>query len=285
VRTRRGRIAALAAVILVTSLATSGCAVATFVNQLGTRVSDAAAKPKVGQCWTATFADVSTTPTSGRTTPVPCAKAHQSYTVAVEAVSGSFTGSWVGTPGHVSDEVDAAAGTACVEAQKQLMPNLTRDAVLLVPTYKLPSVAAWERGARWVRCDVSEIETGSAIASPRLTALPTDFGTLIAQLSSTPKKFGFCADDPDGDKDGPTSTGAVYADCMGSPDWTRQLTETIPSNANGDYPALASIEAFATKVCSDKYRTKAVSTFYYYPSKSGWAGGDRILDCWTSGTG
>jgi hypothetical protein len=273
---------ALAAVILLTGLATSGCAPVTFVNQLGNRFADSAAKPKVGQCWSATFADVSTTPTSGRTSGVPCAETHQSYTVAVEKVKGTFTGSWVGTPGHVSEEVDAAAGTACVDRQRQIMPNMTRDAVLLVPTYKLPSVSAWERGARWVRCDVSEIELGSTIAAPRLTALPADFGILTAELASTPKKFGYCVDDPAGHKDGPTSAGAVYADCTGSPDWTRQLTETIPSNTSGDYPARGSIDAFATKVCRDKYRTKTVSTFYYYPSKSGWAGGDRILDCWTS---
>ena len=281
-RTRRGRVTALAAVILATALATSGCAAVTFVNQLGTKFSDSAAKPKVGQCWTATYADVSTTPTSGRTTQVPCAESHQSYTVAVETVKGSFTGSWVGTPGHVSEEVDAAAGTACVDRQKAIMPNMTLDAVMLVPTYKLPSVAAWERGARWVRCDVSEIEVGSTIAAPKLTDLPSDFNTLTAELASTPTKFGYCVDDPDGDKDGPTSTGAVYADCTGSPDWTRRFTATIPSKSSGDYPALSSIGAFAKKVCSDKYRTKTVDTFYYYPSKTGWADGDHILDCWTS---
>jgi hypothetical protein len=285
VRTRRGRILALAAVIVATGLAVSGCAVVSFVNQVGTKFSDSAAKPKVGQCWNATYDDVSTTPTSGRTTGVPCAESHQSYTVAVETVKGSFTGSWVGTPGHVSEEVDAAAGAACVARQKQLMPNLTRDAVLLLPTYKLPSVAAWKRGARWVRCDVSEIEVGSPIAAPKLADLPTDFGILTATLAATPATFAYCVNDPNGDKDGPTSSGAVYADCTGSPDWTRRVTETIPANANGDYPSVKSIGAFAVKVCSDKYRTKTVDTFYYYPSKSGWADGDHLLDCWTSVAG
>jgi len=279
---RARKAVALAALILVGALATTGCSLLTVVNQAGTRVGDAAAKPRVGQCWTATYADVRTTSASGRTTPVACSQPHQSYTVAVETVKGDFTGSWVGTPGHVSDEVDAAAGAACVDRQKQLMPNMTRQAVLLLPTYKLPSVAAWERGARWVRCDVSELAIGSPIDAPRLATLPADFQALVAELAATPSKFGYCVDDPDGAEDGPTSKGAVYADCTGSPDWTRRLTVTIPAAAGGGYPAIGSVEKFAARVCSARFHTGKVDTFYSNPSTSGWTDGDHVLDCWTS---
>ncbi len=273
---RTGRaLAAVAGVVAIALLAT-GCSLAQAVT--GHLVGQVAT-PRVGDCWTVSYQQSQQSEDWEGTGSIPCERTHQSYTFAVAHLTTTFTGSWLDSHGKVRADVDGAAYAACLAAQKRLLPGITLKEGLLAPTYYLPSVAQWDSGARWVRCDLTEIKVGSSFGAPRLANLPARFAALTAALDSDPRSFALCEDDPA--NNGPDGAQTTYASCTGPADWTLVLATLIPGASGAPYPGAGAVKALAATECTDVYSSAAHLATPLYPTPTTWAKyGDRELDCW-----
>jgi hypothetical protein len=260
-------------------LAIVGGALAIGIFATGCSATSSAA-PTAGQCWRVTYSAAVQSEAWAGSAAVPCASKHESYTYAVTKLARTFTGSWVNSNGTPRTDVNAAAFAACQARQKAVLPGLTPKEALLYPTYYVPSVAQWNGGARWVRCDVTEIKVGSEVAKPALTPLPAQFADLVGTLSKTPEKFALCENDvfnngPDGDQ-------TTYADCTGPADWTFQVRLTLPDGASTPYPGSAALTALGAQKCAAAVPAKAGHDIVAKtPSETEWVkNGSRSIDCW-----
>jgi hypothetical protein len=273
---RPGRALAAAGAALAIGLALSGCAA---LQNLTGHLAGQTVTPKVGDCWTTTYADAQEAETWEGTGSVPCADKHQTYTYAVTKLAGTFTGSWLDSKGDPRADVDTAAFNACLSEQNRLVPGVTAKEALLYPTYYVPSVAQWNAGARWVRCDMTEIRIGSTYENPQLTSLPAKFASVVSELKADPKKFALCEDDPL--NNGPDGEQTAYASCTGPSDWTLLFTRTLPGTAGAEFPGTAALKALGDKDCVTVYSTTEHLATAIYPSSVTWAKyDDRALDCW-----
>jgi hypothetical protein len=278
---RGSRALALAIGVVTASVLLVGCSPISFVR---TVVSATQPMPKVGQCWLTTYSDIGFASRTVVPRPVDCSHTHESLTVAVPTLTGKFPSTWDdGSGKNVRTDVSKAAADACVSIQKRILPGMTPDTYLLQPNYKLPTLAAWARGARWVRCDVSEIAVNTQVASPQLTTVPT-LSNLKTQLATDPNQFAYCIDSaqPYDFDQGPKQAGARFATCDGAPDWSIRATITIPDTQTGEYPGTAAMENLGTAKCLRKYASSSRHAYYYFPTESAWDDGDRVMHCWVS---
>jgi hypothetical protein len=269
---RLGRALWVAGGLLAVALATSGCS-------SGQNGNGQAAAPKVGDCWEVTYAHAVQSEDWQGAPAVACTATHESYTYAVTRLTETFTGSWLDADGNARPDVDTAAFDACLARQKALLPAITPKEALFYPTYYIPSVAQWTDGARWVRCDMTEIKVGSAIAKPKLTPLPARFANLVSEVEATPKRFALCEDDVF--NNGPDGAGTIYADCTKPADWTFQVRLTLPGGAAAAYPGTATLKALGMQKCAAAVKSDGQDLFAKIPSKTSWVqNGDRAVDCW-----
>jgi hypothetical protein len=263
-----GRMTAAAVGILTVASVASGCSLLAG--------ADTGAAPKVGQCWQGALRTVQKTENWGGKPAVPCTDEHQLYTYAVAKVTRKFSGGWVTTSGKVDQAVDDAAYRACYAEQVKVLGKVD-PAGRILPNYFLPSSAQWQNGARWVRCDVAEIRVGSEIAHPQFADLPS-FASIMTDLTSNPKKFALCENDPlSNDPDG---AGTTYADCTGQADWALigELSMKYPLGAT--YPGITTLNTVGAKQCATLKPQKGHTVFVEPPAESDWNGGNRTLDCW-----
>ena len=236
-------------------------------------------KPKVGDCWTTTFAQSQKTEDWEGTTAISCSKPHQSYTYSVTRLAAKFSySSWLDSKGNIRTDVDKAAHDACVSEQKRILPGLTTKEALLVPTYYLPSIALWGAGSRWVRCDIGAIKIGSTVAAPELADL-VSFSELKSTLTNTPVKYALCEDDPA--SNGPDGAEATYADCSGPADYTFLAALTMTAPDGTVYPGLAALTKTGTVQCATLDAPAGHLVVAEPPAKLDWTDyNDRQLDCW-----
>ena len=235
--------------------------------------------PRVGDCWRVTYDDAQKSEDWEGTGAVPCTETHETYTFAVGKLTQKFTGSWLNAKGDPRTDVDNAAFEVCRAEQARTLPQLTAKEALLYPTYYIPSVSRWNAGARWVRCDLTEIRVGSSIASPGLARLPTKFADLESTLGSNPKKFALCEDDPA--NNGPDGDQTTYASCTGPSDWTLLFTKNVPGAIGSAFPGTPTLKALGDKECVSIYSTADQVAIAVHPSEPTWTKyNDRELDCW-----
>jgi hypothetical protein len=237
------------------------------------------ATPRVGDCWNVTYSDAQESEDWEGTGAVPCTHKHESYTFAVAKLGHKFAGSWLDSKGNPRADVDTAAYRACLAEQKRLLPGVTAREALLYPTYYIPSVAQWNSGARWVRCDLTEIRVGSTFANPQLTALPSRFSDLVATLATTPDTYALCENDPS--NNGPDGAHTIYALCTGPSDWTLVFTKTLPGATGAPFPGASALKALGQSECVAVYSKDDHIATAVYPTEETWTKyGDRALDCW-----
>jgi hypothetical protein len=272
-RSRSGRLfGALALAVAVAFIAT-GCSASGARAQL-------AGAPRVGDCWGVNYADSQKYEDWEGSASVPCATPHELYTFAVARIGKTFTGSWLTAQNSVRTDVDDAAYAACVRQSAIDLPGLQTLGLLRV-NYYLPSVALWNSGARWVRCDISEIKIGSSVASPTLEDLPTRFATLTESLNTDPKKFDRCEDDVL--NNGPDGAETTYADCTGPTDWSFALALTLAGAKGAAYPGVAALKALGAKDCASEVSANGHDLFAEIPTTTSWTTfDDRELDCWVN---
>jgi Septum formation len=270
---RLGRALAVAGGALALVLAATGC---TAAQNLGGQT----VTPKVGECWQVSYADAAQSEDWEGTAPVACTTKHESYTYAVTKLTKTFTGSWLDSKGAVRADVDSAAFTACLSREKALLPGITPKEALFYPTYYVPSVAQWNGGARWVRCDMTEIKVGSEVAKPKLRDLPTRFSDVVAQLAANPKKFALCENDVF--NNGPDGAQTSYADCTKPADWTFLLRLTLPDSDTAPYPGTAALKTLGAQKCAAAAQAEVGhDVVAKAPSSTDWVdNGVRTIDCW-----
>jgi hypothetical protein len=273
---RLGRLLATAGGVLAIALALTGCSA---IQNLTGHLAGLTVAPKVGDCWRITFDAAQNSEDWEGTGAVPCTQKHETYTFAVTSLTEKFTGSWLDSKGNPRADVDTAAFQACLAAQQRVLPGITTKEALLYPTYYIPSVAQWNAGARWVRCDLTEIKVGSTYENPQLTVLPAKFSSLVHALTTNPKRFAFCEDDPA--NNGPDGKQTTYASCTGPSDWTLIFTKNLPGAVGSAFPGATTLKALGDKQCVSVYSTAAHLATAIYPSSTTWTKyDDRELDCW-----
>ena len=264
-------VAALAVVF-----AATGCSVAQ-------NVTGHAVTPRVGDCWRVTYAGAAQSEDWEGAGAVSCAVTHESYTYAVTKLRSRFTGSWLDASGKPRKDVDAAAFGACRDEQQSLLPAITAKEALFYPTYYVPSVAQWNNGARWVRCDMTEIRVGSEIAKPSLTPLPASFSALVARVDATPRKFALCENDVF--NNGPDGAGTTYADCTHPADWSFVVRLTLPGGVTAPYPGDSLLATLGAQKCAAAVPSSATvgghEVVAKTPDETAWQkNGVRTVDCW-----
>jgi Septum formation len=274
---RLGRILAVAGGLLAVALLASGCSA---VQNLTGHHTGQTQTPRVGDCWRVTYADAAQSEDWEGSGAVSCSAKHESYTYAVTKLTGKYTGSWLDSKGNPRSDVDTAAFEACRARQKTLLPAITPKEALFYPTYYVPSVAQWNGGARWVRCDMTEIKVGSDIAKPKLTTLPAKFADLVKRVGTNPKRFALCENDPA--NNGPDGEHTMYADCTRPADWTFLLRLSLPGGTSAPYPGSASLTQLGTTKCAAAVTApEGNDLFAKTPSQTAWVqDGVRTLDCW-----
>ncbi|MCU1508149.1 MAG: hypothetical protein JWQ12_414 [Glaciihabitans sp.] len=273
------RVATSIAGVLLIGFLASGCSA---LNQAVHRAL-AGSVPRVGSCWDATAQEEDYASWVGRA-PVRCTARHTAYTYATPSLSGNLPRKLLDADDYVSQDIFAAGYDACDSAFATFAPLATLDEVRVYRPFLFPNSVQWAAGARWVRCDVGEIEPGSLVSEPKLAVLPAAIGDFVEEFSTNIPRYLFCVNLPNAAGQPPLSPHAVYSDCLGSlrPAWA--LKKTFDLSAQAAYPSAAYFEKAIKKLCADPYGLHGILTYAYYSNEDQWRAGSRYLDCW-AGTG
>jgi hypothetical protein len=275
----RRSLLSLGAVVAV-ALTLAGCSFAR--NPSASAGPAAGVTPTTGQCWNATTTDAFDWADWKGSVAVPCARSHTLYTYHVGTISAEPGSSWAasGTPDSLSDEVQTKAEDAC--SISTLLPKLKWNQQLVNAYFFVPTESQWKAGARWVRCDVGVLATGTTLDNESFTALPTTISTLVGEVSSDPLKFEFCMNSstPVSESGPLDDTDATLADCRDNPQWRLTIHGKFPDAAGAPFPDDATSNAVSSKLCLPQVRTPNEVWIAYLPTKAGWASGDREIDCW-----
>ncbi len=225
--------------------------------------------PRSDTCHELTFGQIGRY--SNEATSVPCAKPHTSYTFAVKSLPGdvAFKGVEIG-----NDAVQEEASLQCRSAFASYVGGsaAVRSLSRLSVTYFLPSQADYDKGARWVRCDVIGLQSSRVLADLPLRL--KGFNTSDTALAD----FGLCSQ---GD---PGSTDAMLVMC--SQDHTYRALSALRLGATdaaypGESVAMSEGQKRCDKLVSDTLGVSGGYSYAWtYPSADDWANGQRFGFCW-----
>jgi len=266
--------------VLAVSLALAGCSFLPGIP--AAKASAAPAKPTVGQCWNATTTDAAKWSDWEGTPAIGCTGSHTLYTYQVGAISGETGSSWASStdPTQLTQEIQTKADDAC--SISKLLPHLKWNQQLIQQYFFVPTEAEWKAGQRWVRCDVGVLATGTTLDNESFTALPSKISSLVSSVSSDPIRYDFCMNSTEsvtsiGPLDNPDAT---LGDCSKDPQWRLATRGNLPEAVGAPFPSDATANTESTKICTPAVTGDNELWLAYLPTKSGWATGDREVDCW-----
>jgi Septum formation len=203
--------------------------------------------------------------------PVPCKRAHTVVTFFVGTLPESATEDAIAP---ADERVEAAADRTCRSRFDGYVGGNRRDRRLsmLTPTYFLPPSEQWNRGARWVRCDVY------AYATPtELTDLPRSLEGVLNR-DRTSARFGRCS------PVSPNAPGFRHVICQEPHQW-RAVAITTVGGAKEAYPGPRTVQDRARESCEEPVRDylqtdAAFSYGFEVPQRDTWSDGDRAGLCW-----
>jgi hypothetical protein len=258
----------------------AGCSLLPSVHN--TTAPETTTSPTVGLCWNASVTHANNWSDWEGGDAVPCSDSHTLYTYQVGKISGESVGSWASPndPSSLRDAVQTKADAAC--SISTLLPHQKWNQQLIDDFFFVPTEAQWKAGARWVRCDVGVLATGTTLDNESFTALPSKISTLVTSVSSDPVRYEFCMNSTESVTDvGPLdNTQATIADCSASPQWTLAAHGNLPEAAGAPFPSQAAANTESTAICSPSVSGDGQVWVAYLPTKTGWASGDREVDCW-----
>jgi Septum formation len=241
-----------------------------------------ASTPVAGQCWNATTSQAYDWADWKGTSTVPCTSSHTLYTYHVGKISDEPGDSWAasGKADSLTDEIQTKAEDAC--SLSSLLPKLKWNQQLVNGYFFVPTQTQWKAGARWVRCDVGVLATGTTLDNESFVALPSKISTLVGEVSSDPLKYEFCMNSstPVSESGPLDNDSATLADCKDDPQWKLTSHGKFPDAAGAPFPDDATSNATSSKLCLPDVKTPSEVWIAYLPTKSGWASGDREIDCW-----
>jgi hypothetical protein len=275
---KRSLLALVGAVAVAISLA--GCSLLPGIPAI--KASPSPATPIIGQCWNATTTEASDWTDWQGPAATACTSSHTLYTYQVGKISGETSSSWAdsGDSTQLSPDVQTKADDACTISK--LLPHLKWNQQLIQQYFFVPTEAQWKSGARWVRCDVGVLATGTTLDNESFTALPSKISSLVSSASSDPIRYEFCMNSTQsvtaiGPLDNPDAT---LGDCAKDPQWKLAARGNLPEPAGAPFPDDATANTESTKICSPAVAGSGEIWLAYLPTTSGWASGDREVDCW-----
>jgi hypothetical protein len=227
---------------------------------------DSVEQPELGACRQLTPDDVGRPDNASRT--VDCTERHTAETYAVGALPSRFE--------DASYDDAALARFAYRTCSEQFERFLGADESLVMRTvlswaWFRPSQKAWDKGARWYRCDV----VGGAEQSREFVQLPRTAEELL--LGRPQDKWMVCVD-------GPSVAGNVKIPCNRKHTW-RAVTTIKVGLESDDYPGDRMVEVKTREFCSD-----SVGAWLNYPvdydfaytwfHEAEWQAGNRRSVCW-----
>jgi Septum formation len=244
-----------------------------------------AGKPSAGQCWRATYdgaiqyADWNPVDNGG---PVSCSKTHQLYTFAVLPLALQHSGEEFNSSDVLVSAISSDADATCQNYLDERVGRVDNQNGRFQLKAFVPLRAEWQKGARWVRCDLNVFKIGSRLSDPTLEDLPS-FATVKGELTSDPGQFDLCSSVAGGTVvDGPRATGAVFASCTGNPQWQMLRYAHMPGAASGAaYPTPAAWASAFQELCAPLAGAGQVAV-PIYPTKTQWAGGTYAFECWAA---
>jgi hypothetical protein len=222
--------------------------------------------PEVGACRNLKRADIAE-PTNA-TALVPCTEPHNAETFATGRMPASFKDT-----DYQDAALDRWAYGACGSALSRHLgatDSVVMRAILTWVWFR-PSEKAWDKGARWYRCDV----VGGGAGSRRYLDLPTTTRGLMAEKPDD--HWMTCARGADPDH------GAKLP-CSKKHDWRAVTTIKVGEPAD-PYPGDQAVAAKTKSFCAT-----SVAAWLGYPSDydyaytwfhdSEWKAGNRRSVCW-----
>ena len=266
--------------LLAVALTLAGCTLLPGSTSAATAAPSAT--PTAGQCWNATATQAYDWADWKGSTATSCTSSHTLYTYQVGKISGEPGDSWA-APGNsdaLTDVIQKKAGDAC--GISKLLPHLKWNQQLINAYFFVPTEEQWKAGARWVRCDVGLLATGTTLDNESFSALPSKISTFVSEVSSDPVKFEFCMNSStpvteSGPLDNPDAT---LADCKHHPQWKLTIHGKFPDAGGAPFPDEATSNAASSKLCLPTVTNDSEIWIAYLPTKTGWASGDREIDCW-----
>ncbi|MET8234554.1 septum formation family protein [Micromonospora sp. NPDC005298] len=207
--------------------------------------------------------------------PMACAESHRVETMFVGTLTGK--GAERGTPPTPGSEGMRAAQAGCDKEVSRAVGADWRSGRLGL-TVVLPSAAAWTGGARWYRCDVTEI------ASIDDTAVDLRTGSLRGSLTGAAPLAYRCfnpklvKDDIDEMVAVPCTTKhhAEFVGIWQAPDISyAEFTRTTKRT----HRACQTMTAKFAKVPDNSQLDFRAGTIYYQPYEQEWKNGNRGVQC------
>lgn len=225
--------------------------------------------PDLGACRRLDFAAISRYSNADAT--VSCAAPHTAYTFAVRTLPTNVS---VGGASIGNRSIQDAASRGCRKAFGGFIGGTSADRALsrLSVTYFLPDQRGFNRGARWVRCDVVALKTFNTLA-----ALPRDPERFLDKRGSL-DSYGVCSTGE------PGAAGSRLVMCSGKHAY-RALVALRLGAESARYPGRAAAGTAGQQRCStyvaETLGTNDAYTFgWTYPTVSDWAAGQRFGYCW-----
>ncbi len=208
--------------------------------------------------------------------PVECGTPH----LAEIAHVGDFTGEVAAriNPPPAGSPDFRLAWRNCDERVSQWLGGDWRTARLKF-TVVLPSSAAWSGGARWFRCDVSEVQSAADDWQ-----VPAN-GSLKGALDGASPLAHTCFKPQDVTRDHVGELAPTPCDQPHQSEFAGVYTAAdvpyqaaLKDEAGVDRGCTAVIAAFL-KVADRRLVAESVGWIYFHPSRESWAAGDRGVQC------
>lgn len=227
---------------------------------------DSVEAPTLGACRSLTPDDVKQP--SNATAVVDCASPHTAETYAVGALPTKFEDAdWD------SRELGAYAYQTCSSKFARFLgadESMVMRAVVSWAWFR-PSLKAWDKGARWYRCDI----VGGGDESTSYARLPKSAKGLLRQRDTD--RWMICAV-------GPTVAGSKKVPCSQEHQW-RAATSIKLGEPGDPYPGDKLVQVRTRDYCSD-----SVGAWLGYPAdydfaytwfhQAEWEAGNRLSVCW-----
>ncbi len=261
----RSRFAVLLPALLLSAL--TGCTELTPASSVDREDIDTVAAPELGACRLLDVEDIEQS--SNASEVVDCAGTHTAETFTV----GTFPKRLAKNAGPNGPALGAFAFGECSERFLRFVGGEESSVLRSTLTWAWfrPSDEAWEKGARWYRCDV----VGGGATSGDLVALPKTAKGLL--LGRPDDRWMVCANAPD-------VVGAPKIPCSEPHNW-RAISTVVLGDAKDRYPGDRLVEVQTRDYCSDQvgaWLNYPVDYDYGYTyfHEAEWKTGNRRSICW-----
>lgn len=229
--------------------------------------------PDTETCRALTFGDIGRY--SNATAATPCDERHTAFTFALETLPSDVAFDGVEIRNNALQQ---AAADACTSRFGSYVGGdaKTRALARLTVTYFLPSQSDFDRGARWIRCDVIALQAERILAElPRKLRGVLDDEAVLTD-------YGLCSVAEPGAPDSVMVTcGQLHAYRAIAALRLGATTDAYP----GDQVTMVDGQRRCEELISERLGTKGGYTFSWtYPTATDWRAGQRFGYCWNKTT-